>query len=357
MRCGRTLAPGGVLLYATCSILKDENETQVEAFLARTPDAVAEPLDDRFGRVSGAGRQRLPGEHGVRRILLRHGCARQRTGRACPATLANRRRDGAGAGSTAPAIPTSRRRTRRLSSAPCPSPTASRPNWLSDTALFWILAVLVLGAGLGLRDPWPADEPRFALVARQMVESGDWLFPHRGSELYSDKPPMFMWLQAIAYTVLRQLACRLPVAVAAGRAGHAVVRGRSRAPPVDPSRRPVCRLRAAVRAAVHLAGEEGADRSAGGVLDHAGQLRTAAARAAGRAQPRTGLVDVDARLGGRRAGHDQQGRGRHRAVDADAGRHRLAARLGREGARATARSSGSVRSPSCWPRACGWCRC
>lgn len=60
-----TLAPGGVLLYATCSILKGENEAQVEAFLARTPDAKAEPLDERFGRISGAGRQRLPGEHGM----------------------------------------------------------------------------------------------------------------------------------------------------------------------------------------------------------------------------------------------------------------------------------------------------
>lgn len=72
-----------------------------------------------------------------------------------------------------------------------------------DTWLFWITALLVIGAGLGLRDPWPADEPRFALVARQMVESGDWLFPHRGIELYSDKPPMLMWLQAAAYSVLR----------------------------------------------------------------------------------------------------------------------------------------------------------
>ncbi len=60
----RTLAPGGVLLYATCSILKCENEAQVAAFLARTPDARAERLDDRFGRVSGDGRQRLPGQGG-----------------------------------------------------------------------------------------------------------------------------------------------------------------------------------------------------------------------------------------------------------------------------------------------------
>jgi 16S rRNA (cytosine967-C5)-methyltransferase len=59
------LRPGGRLLYATCSLLKDENETQVQAFLGRHPDARALPLDARFGRASGAGRQRLPGEDGM----------------------------------------------------------------------------------------------------------------------------------------------------------------------------------------------------------------------------------------------------------------------------------------------------
>jgi 16S rRNA (cytosine967-C5)-methyltransferase len=61
----RTLAAGGTLLYATCSILKAENEAQVDAFLARTPDAVADPLDARFGHAAGAGRQRFPGEDGM----------------------------------------------------------------------------------------------------------------------------------------------------------------------------------------------------------------------------------------------------------------------------------------------------
>src|SRR3546814_3772339 len=69
---------------------------------------------------------------------------------------------------------------------------------------FWLLAVvalLVLGAGLGLRDPWPADEPRFVLVAKQMWESGDWWFPHRGQELYPDKPPLYFWLLGASYAL------------------------------------------------------------------------------------------------------------------------------------------------------------
>ena len=86
-----------------------------------------------------------------------------------------------------------------------------------ETWLFWLFALLILGTGLGLRDPWPADEPRFALVAKQMVESGDWLFPHRGSELYSDKPPLFMWLQAVVLSATGNLriAFLLPSLLAA----------------------------------------------------------------------------------------------------------------------------------------------
>jgi 4-amino-4-deoxy-L-arabinose transferase-like glycosyltransferase len=85
---------------------------------------------------------------------------------------------------------------------------------------FWLLAtvaLLMLGAGLGLRDPWPSDEPRFTLVAKQMIESGDWLFPHRGTELYSDKPPMLMWLEAAFYLLFRdwRIAFMMPSLLAA----------------------------------------------------------------------------------------------------------------------------------------------
>src|SRR5215813_5242170 len=68
--------------------------------------------------------------------------------------------------------------------------------------LFMLVAFVLLAAGIGLRDPWPSDEPRFALAAKQMVESGDWLFPHRGHELYSDKPPVMFWLQAASFELV-----------------------------------------------------------------------------------------------------------------------------------------------------------
>ncbi|PKO26584.1 MAG: glycosyl transferase [Betaproteobacteria bacterium HGW-Betaproteobacteria-9] len=72
--------------------------------------------------------------------------------------------------------------------------------------LFWLAATaLVLFAGIGLRFPWPADEPRFAQIAREMVESGQWLFPTRGGEYYPDKPPVFMWLSALFFQLVGNL--------------------------------------------------------------------------------------------------------------------------------------------------------
>jgi 16S rRNA (cytosine967-C5)-methyltransferase len=55
------LAPGGVLLYVTCSILRAENQDVIDAFLADHPEAVAERLDVPWGQPAGAGRQVLPG--------------------------------------------------------------------------------------------------------------------------------------------------------------------------------------------------------------------------------------------------------------------------------------------------------
>lgn len=59
------LKTGGKLLYATCSILRIENDDQVAAFLAARRDARALPVHLPGGRVQSAGCQVLPGERGM----------------------------------------------------------------------------------------------------------------------------------------------------------------------------------------------------------------------------------------------------------------------------------------------------
>lgn len=56
------LAPGGLLVYATCSVLKQENENVVMQFLAAQDDAWERPITAPWGRPCTVGRQILPGE-------------------------------------------------------------------------------------------------------------------------------------------------------------------------------------------------------------------------------------------------------------------------------------------------------
>ncbi|WP_103973766.1 16S rRNA (cytosine(967)-C(5))-methyltransferase RsmB [Methylovulum psychrotolerans] len=60
------LAQGGLLLYATCSVLKQENEQQIQAFLASHADAEELPCpEDGWGIAANVGRQILTGESGM----------------------------------------------------------------------------------------------------------------------------------------------------------------------------------------------------------------------------------------------------------------------------------------------------
>jgi 16S rRNA (cytosine967-C5)-methyltransferase len=58
------LRPGGTLVYATCSVLRDENERVMVDFLACHPDATEIPLPDDLGLSCSAGRQLLPANDG-----------------------------------------------------------------------------------------------------------------------------------------------------------------------------------------------------------------------------------------------------------------------------------------------------
>ena len=58
------LKPGGRLLYATCSILNEENSRVVARFLGQTPDAALNTPELNWGEACSHGRQLLPQVHG-----------------------------------------------------------------------------------------------------------------------------------------------------------------------------------------------------------------------------------------------------------------------------------------------------
>ena len=56
------LEPGGVFVYATCSILQRENEAQIQAFLKQHKDAEPVTINADWGTALTCGRQIMPGE-------------------------------------------------------------------------------------------------------------------------------------------------------------------------------------------------------------------------------------------------------------------------------------------------------
>jgi 4-amino-4-deoxy-L-arabinose transferase-like glycosyltransferase len=99
-----------------------------------------------------------------------------------------------------------------------PNAPAARDERRRDLALLALACALVFLPGLGRRDLWNPDEPRYAEVAREMVASGEYLVPHFNGRLYTQKPPLMFWAMAASGAVLRGLdetAARLPSALAA----------------------------------------------------------------------------------------------------------------------------------------------
>ncbi len=86
------------------------------------------------------------------------------------------------------------------------------------TLLILCLAYILFIHGLGSISLWDPDEPRQALMAREMVDRGDYIHPYLNGLPYLEKPPLHPWLIMLTARItgkVDEFSSRLPSAIAA----------------------------------------------------------------------------------------------------------------------------------------------
>jgi 4-amino-4-deoxy-L-arabinose transferase-like glycosyltransferase len=104
--------------------------------------------------------------------------------------------------------------TTLAATAPNENAIAARIGWaVLICATLYVCYFSHLGA-IGFVGP---DEPRYAWIARDMAESGDWVTPHLYGKPWFEKPPLYYWGAAICFKLfgVSEAAARLPSAVSA----------------------------------------------------------------------------------------------------------------------------------------------
>ena len=81
-------------------------------------------------------------------------------------------------------------------------------------ALLIAFGAILFGAGIGKRDLWSPDEPRFGQVMREMLQRHNYFTLYQNNKVYDDKPPLYIWLAAAINggdgTSISNAAVRLP---------------------------------------------------------------------------------------------------------------------------------------------------
>jgi len=86
----------------------------------------------------------------------------------------------------------------------------------TDALLLFLAGAAFFLPAIATRDVWQPLETRYAAVAREMAETGDWLIPRINGEPYQDKPPLFPWLAAALWKIgIRAQGVRVVSALAA----------------------------------------------------------------------------------------------------------------------------------------------
>jgi 4-amino-4-deoxy-L-arabinose transferase-like glycosyltransferase len=85
----------------------------------------------------------------------------------------------------------------------------------TDSLLLAGFCAFLFFYGLGQVGLIGADEPRYAQVAREMLERHDWITPVLGGQTWLEKPPLYYWQAMAAYAIfgVSDWAARLPSAL------------------------------------------------------------------------------------------------------------------------------------------------
>lgn len=67
--------------------------------------------------------------------------------------------------------------------------------------LYWAAMLFIWFFALGLRDLISTDEGRYADIAMEMLQTGDWITPRLNGLLYFEKPPLQYWASAIGFSI------------------------------------------------------------------------------------------------------------------------------------------------------------
>jgi 4-amino-4-deoxy-L-arabinose transferase-like glycosyltransferase len=105
--------------------------------------------------------------------------------------------------------------------SPTDSPTNAKPEHIL-TRIAW--AILILAtlyvcyfANLRIVGFVGPDEPRYAWIARDMAETGDWITPRLYGKPWFEKPPLYYWGAGLSFKLfdVTESAARLPSAISA----------------------------------------------------------------------------------------------------------------------------------------------
>ncbi|HTH51235.1 MAG TPA: phospholipid carrier-dependent glycosyltransferase, partial [Pyrinomonadaceae bacterium] len=82
------------------------------------------------------------------------------------------------------------------------------PRWVWFGSAVLIPIAYLVGLNFPLVGP---DEPRYAQVAREMMERGDWITPTLGGHTWFEKPVLLYWLEIVSYKIfgVNEAAARL----------------------------------------------------------------------------------------------------------------------------------------------------